>query len=291
MIKIFKILVVSLFILLSPMKKSEANLINVSEMQYSSISGGATMQKLSNDVLRMAKQISKASADMMKFGDMLFCSSIYGKAAYWEFSVLNWEFKEKVLAVELFFSSLFLIAIGFMVSMIAAFYMFDIAFNLSISIVLLPLGIALWPFGWTRDKLKTIIGNIVYYIGLFIFLPLGILIGMAIINEIVMSIFGGANELEEAFRTDNADFIEDNLSLFTLTFLKVLLSYVVALRVLPLMASEFCGHFFKSSFAGNPIDERLSQMLSKVKQKTIGRVANYGKDVASYQINNLFQKK
>ena len=39
----------------------------------------------------------------------------------------------------------------------ASFYMFDVAFNLSISIILLPLGIALWPFGWTKAKLKNIV--------------------------------------------------------------------------------------------------------------------------------------
>jgi hypothetical protein len=113
---------------------------------------------------------------------------------------------------------------------------------------------------------------------------------MTIISDIVASVFGGANELREAFLTDNADLIEEKLALFTLPFGKIFLSYVVALRVLPLMASEFCGHYFSSAFAGNPISEHVTQLLSGLKNKTVGKVAKYGKDVAKHQIDRYFNK-
>ena len=72
--------------------------------------------------------------------------------------------------------------------------------------------------------------------------------------------------------------------------IKIFLSYVVALRVLPLMASEFYGHYFNGAFAGNPISEHVTQLLSGLKNKTVGKVAKYGKDVAKHQINRYFNK-
>lgn len=67
--------------------------------------------------------------------------------------------------------------------------MFDVAFNLSLSIVLLPIALALWPFAWTRGKLKTVVESIAYYTGLFIFLPLGILIGAQLVVTIIEGAF------------------------------------------------------------------------------------------------------
>ncbi|MBR5599579.1 MAG: hypothetical protein IKW39_06015 [Alphaproteobacteria bacterium] len=275
--KITFILILSLFTIFAPIK-AQAGKLNVPQISYGNISGGQAMKKLSDNIYNMAKKINKSSSQLMKFGNMLYCSSIHGKAAEWH--ILEW--KWKVISFELLLSSAILMLLGFIISMIASFYMFDVAFNLSISIVLLPLGIALWPFGWTKKKLKVIIDNITYYVGVFIFLPLGILIANAIAEEVIASAFGNSSDLILAFENDQSDLIEDMLSFWNM--LGIILSYVVAIRIIPLFANEFCNHFFSGQFAGGPISARLTQMITGLKKNTVDRVGKYGKDVVKHQI-------
>lgn len=286
--KFLMIIIFSICTLLAPVK-ANAGLISVSDISYGNMMGGQSMANLSQNVKNMAESINRASSEMMKFGDMLYCSAWHSKAAEWEISLgdVNF-FKHKVVALELLLSSVFLLAIGFMITVIAAFYMFDIAFNLSISIVLLPLGIALWPFGWTKNKLSVLIKNIVYYVGLFIFLPLGITIANSIVQEVIASVFGGnMDDVITAFDNDQADLIEEKLSFFSIPFLKIFLSYVVAIRIIPLLADEFCKHFFGGPVAQSPISSKATQLLSKLKQKTVGKVGKYAKDVGNHQFKRF----
>ena len=48
---------------------------------FSETPGGSEIDKLVNEITDMAKEIHRASNSMMKFGDMLICASLHGKAA------------------------------------------------------------------------------------------------------------------------------------------------------------------------------------------------------------------
>ena len=289
-----KKIIISLFFclsfLLSSMEVKAEGLISVQEVQFGEASGGSAMQNLSSNIKDMAKSVNKASSEMMNFASMLYCSSLHGKAADWEFDIAGWQVTYRIVSIELWLSAVFLTIVGFLILVATAFYMFDVAFNLSISITLLPLGIALWPFGWTRDKLKDVILSIAYYTGVFIFLPLGIVIANAIIQDVAASAFGSAEALKDAFQNDKADLIQDSLAFYKLTFLKILLCYALALKIIPLLAGEFCSHFFGSAMAGNPISEKITQQLSKLNQKTLGRAGKYGKDVVKHQTGDAIKK-
>jgi len=289
--KIIATLFISLTMLLLP-TNANADLIQVSTVKFDVYSGGDAMNNLSTKITSLAKTIHNASSKMLKFANMLYCSSLHGKAADWEFEVpgTGWSFKKRIISIPLWLSACILIFIGFLITVGASFYLFDVAFNLSITIILLPLGIALWPFGWTKAKLKNVVNNIVYYTGLFIFLPLGIAIANKIVGNVISGVFGGEQDLIDAFKNDQADVIEDKLSLFTLSFLKVLISYCVAFKIIPLMATEFCGHFFGGALAGNPISEKMTQMIAKAHKKVTKPLAKYGKDVAKHQAGNALKK-
>jgi hypothetical protein len=276
--KIVILLFFSLSFLLTPVEVN-ADLINVQSATFSEASGGTAMANLSKNITKMAKSINKASSQMMNFASMLYCNSLHGKAAEWALEINGREwFTRKVISIELFLSSIILTIIGFLILVATAFYMFDVAFNLSLSIVLLPLVIALWPFGWTRSKLRDVVESIAYYTGVFIFLPLGIVIANAIVQDAVADAFGGVEELKSAFQEDKADLIQESLAFYRLPFLKVLLCYILALKIIPLMAGEFCSRFFGDALAGSPISEKITQQLSKLNKKTLGRVGKYGKD-------------
>ncbi len=244
------------------------------------------MQNLIDGVEKMAEQINEATNQMMKIGDMLICNSIHGEAATYKIVI-----KIKLVAFDIFISGCILYVLGFFISVIASFYMFDVAFNLSLCIVLLPLALALWPFAWTRDKLRPVVEGIAYYTGLFIFLPLGILIGAEIVNTIIGISFGEGTDLKTIFDKDQSDIIRDKLGIFSLTFLKVLLSYIVAMRIIPLMASEFCTHFFGESLAGAPLSQRMTQIVADINKRTIGKMGKYAKDVTKHQVGKKLQAR
>ena len=287
--KIVILLFFSLSFLLTPVEVN-ADLINVQSETFSEVSGGTAMNNLSKNITKMAKSINKASSQMMNFASMLYCNSLHGKAAEWALEIDGKEwFTRKVISIELFLSSIILTIIGFLILVATAFYMFDVAFNLSLSIVLLPLAIALWPFGWTRSKLRDVVESIAYYTGVFIFLPLGIVIANAIVLDAVADAFGGAEKLKSAFQEDKADLIQESLAFYRLPFLKVLLCYILALKIIPLMAGEFCSRFFGDALAGSPISEKITQQLSKLNQKTLGRVGKYGKDAIKHQTGHAIQ--
>ena len=287
--KIVILLFFSLSFLLTPVEVN-ADLINVQSETFSEVSGGTAMNNLSKNITNMAKSINKASSQMMNFASMLYCNSLHGKAAEWALEIDGKEwFTRKVISIELFLSSIILTIIGFLILVATAFYMFDVAFNLSLSIVLLPLAIALWPFGWTRSKLRDVVESIAYYTGVFIFLPLGIVIANAIVLDAVADAFGGAEKLKSAFQEDKADLIQESLAFYRLPFLKVLLCYILALKIIPLMAGEFCSRFFGDALAGSPISEKITQQLSKLNQKTLGRVGKSGKDAIKHQTGHAIQ--
>lgn len=257
-------------------------------------SGGDVLNTLTWNISQMAYEINVSSSQMMKLADMLRCNSLHGEAATVKLEVKGISiYSKKLIALDIFVSSIILYVLGFFIMMIASFYMFDIAFNLSIAIVLLPLGLALWPFAWTRSHLKKVVESILYYTGVFIFLPLGILISKSIIMTVINDAFsassGGAFDFWSAFAEDKSDLIKDNLGIFTLPFLKVLVCYIVAIRLIPLMAGEFCEHFFGGSLIGSPISEKLSQAVSLVKSKTIDKVGKYATDVAKNQVGKKIE--
>ncbi|MCM1323643.1 MAG: hypothetical protein NC218_05735 [Acetobacter sp.] len=268
--------------------QAHAGILNVIAEFVIGLFARSPLDDLSKNIFKLAKLINDSTADMMRFGDMLICSSLHGSAADVDFMGV---FSAKIIAPSIFFSGSVLYIIGFLIMVMSSFYLFDAAFNLCIAIVLLPLALALWPFGWTRDKLKSIVDSIVYYTGLFIFLPLGVLIAKQLAFSVVTETFinAGAFNFTEAYNNDQADLIEDNLGFFCLPFLKVFLCYVVAIRIIPLMASDFCRYFFGGALGGTPIMQRLTQMSqSLIKQGK--KAGKFGKDIAKHQTGDAIAR-
>lgn len=252
------------------------------------------LEELKQNIVEMAYLINAASSKMMKFAHMLLCYANHGEASYGEFSVagivsVNVHFVEP----ETWLSGAIFYVLGFFILMMASFYMFDVSFNLSIALVVLPIGLALWPFGWTRDKLRPMIESIAYYTGIFIFLPLGIVLAANLIkgvaDEAISS--GGGFNFDQAFAEGKADLIKDNLGITSTGFLKLLICYILAMRIIPMMAGEFCQHFFGGSLVGTPIGDKLNEMVAATKEKTIGRAWKLGKDITKHQTGLMIRNQ
>lgn len=284
--KFLKILPIVLLVSFIP-AQAHASLFDAIGEFVSGLFTQSPMDELSANILNLAQLVNKSTSDMMRFGDMLMCTSLHGSMAVVKISVGPLSLSlGHIISPCVWLSGAILYVVGFILLMMSSYYLFDAAFNLSISIVLLPLGLALWPFGWTRDKLKIIIDSIVYYVGVFIFLPLGILmakeIAFAAVDEAFLS---SGFDFMTAYEEDKGELIEDNLGIFCLPFLKVLLCFIVASRVIPLMAMDFCKYFFGSALVGTPVADRIKDM-AKSGAKQAKKAGKFGKDVAKHQAGN-----
>ncbi len=284
--KILHILPVILILSFLP-REAHAGFLSVVTEFILGLFAHSPLDDLSNNIVKLTKMINDSTAEMMKFGDMLICSSLHGAAA--DVDILGIA-SFKLFAPSIFFSGSILYILGFLILVMTSFYLFDAAFNLAVSIILLPLALALWPFGWTRDKLKIIIGSIVYYVGLFIFLPLGVLMAKELAFTVVREAFADTAEFSfmSAYESDQSDLIEDNLGIFCMPFLKVLLCYVVAVRIIPLMAADFCKYFFGSAIGGSPIMQRLTQMSQSL-MKQGKKAGKFGKDIMKHQAGSYIE--
>ena len=259
--------------------------VSMSSPDFSGTPGGSHIGNLVTNITQMADEIHKASSKMMKFGDMLICASLHGKAALISIPILP---DIRIIDLSLFLVGGIFYILGFMIMMVASFYMFDVAFNLIISIILLPVGLSLWVFSWTKGKMGIILKNVAYYTGLFIFLPLGILIGKEIVYTVIEDAL--SPDIWTIYNNDQSDLLEEKLGLVQLPFLKILLSYIIALKVIPLMADDFCTHFFGKSLVGNPMRENMTQIGNMIKKHTIDKAAKFAKDVAKHQTGSAIKK-
>lgn len=252
---------------------------------FSDTPGGAKIGELVANITATAKKIHTASNKMMKFGDMLICASLHGKAAEVGIDpILNM----RLIDLSLFIAGGIFYILGFIIMMVASFYMFDVAFNLVVSIILLPIGLSLWIFSWTKDKITPIVENIVYYTGLFIFLPLGIEIGSELVGTVIEKAL--SPEVWEIYEQDRSDILEEKLGLIQRPFLQILLSYIIAIKIIPLMADEFCQHFFGKALIGNPMKDNIAQIGAMLKKHTIDRAAKFAGDVAKHQTGETIKK-
>lgn len=257
------------------------------------------LKTLTDNVTEMAKEINHGSSKMMKYADMLICSAKHGRESYSTFSIAGIiSISVHLISIFVWLAGWILLILGFFIMMLASLYMFDVSFNIAIVLVILPLGFALWPFGWTRDKLKPMIDALVHYTGVFIFLPLGIHIGVTLVEYIMnKAINSDANvgesaiTFEQAFIEDRSDLISDNLGVTSLGFWMLFIAYLIAMRLIPLMATEFCDHFFGESLAGSPINDKITQAIAAVKKQTLGRAGKLGKDIAKHKMGNHIKGK
>lgn len=247
--------------------------------------GGSALKDLTLNIYDIAKKIHDASSEMMEIGNMVICNSLHGKAAEWKFNVLGLFDLSlgRIIAPNLFLAGIVLYIMGFFVMLVSSYYMFDVAFNLAISITLLPIALSLWLFGWTKNYLKKVIDSISFYTGLFIFLPLGILLAKAIVMAVIEDVIQDNASIRQLFLEDNADKISETFSIFTMSILKIIITYMLAFKIIPTMADEFCKHFFDKNLAGNPLGDKIKQLANKTKEK-FKKLGKYGKDVVKHSM-------
>lgn len=177
---------------------------------------------------------------------------------------------------------------GFMLVLSIAFYVVDVSFKLGFAIILLPIGIALWPFEKTKDKIVILISIFLRTAAIFVFLA----ITVSYTVEMLSVALGNIHSSLDAIDKNDTDTISQTFSLGSSVYLVVVAVLVYGMKLIGSAIPEYANKFFPDkAFGGaSPIHHLSTQAVDFAKQKVVQPVARYAGDVASTQAGKLTEK-
>ena len=174
---------------------------------------------------------------------------------------------------------------GFMITLSIVFYLVDIAFKLGFAIILLPIGIALWPFPPTKNKLSMLISVFLKNAAIFIFLALTV---SYTLNLLITAMGDLATVLENVDNEQN-DSLAENFSFSGKTFLLIVFALAYGMKLIGSAVADYADKFFPDNAFGkgqsaSPIHGSMTQAMDFAKKEVVTPVASFAHDVAKTQM-------
>lgn len=174
---------------------------------------------------------------------------------------------------------------GFMITLSITFYLVDIAFKLGFMIIVLPIGIALWPFPPTKNKLSMIISTILKNAAIFAFLGLTVSYTLNLLSSAV----GDLADVFMDIDTNKTDDISNKFQLASTTFLIIVFALAYGMKLIGSTVVDYADKFFPDNMFGtgqaaSPIHGSMTQAMDFAKKKGVEPIASYASDVASTQM-------
>ena len=118
-----------------------------SEPRTTSLGGGVIPDSVIANIYNTTRDISDATAFILVLGHALTCNAVNANS-----------FKVTIAGIQLmsvpnipvWSCGAIIYFFGFMLTLSVTFYLVDIAFKLGFAVIMLPIGVALWPFPWQR---------------------------------------------------------------------------------------------------------------------------------------------
>ncbi len=248
-----------------------------------SISGGGIIpDAVLNNIYSTIKQISDATALVMVLGHALTCHAVHAeKQSVTILKVTLFSYPN----IPVWMCGAIIYFVGFMLTLSVTFYLVDIAFKLGFAVIMLPIGIALWPFPPTKNKLTIIVSIILKNAAIFTFLALTVSYALNLLDKASV----GLNETFIGITASNTDIISKRFSLASKNFLIILFALVYGLKLVGSTISDYVDQFFPDkAFGGgkssSPIHGSMTQAMDFAKKKVVAPVASFAKDVAKTQM-------
>lgn len=243
-----------------------------------SIGGGIIPDSVLLSIFNTTKDISDASSFVLVLGHALTCHAVGpGSKSATVMGVTL--FKMPNLSVWLCGAVVYFF--GFMLTLSITFYLVDIAFKLGFAIIMLPIGVALWPFPPTKDKLSALISIMLRSAAIFVFLALGVSYALNLIGESA----GGLDQIFDDIDHDKTDAVAENFSLASTHFLVVLFTLLYSMKLVGSVVADYADKFFPDQTFGkaSPIHGSMTQGMDFVKKKAVQPAVSWAHDVAKTQ--------
>ena len=229
--------------------------------------------KFLNDIVTLVSSIDGVTSQHMKLGHMLICHSTH--AGSWYVMPNFWTMLCGVL----------IWCAGFFMTLSIVFFLVDISFKLSLSLIALPIVTGLWPFGVTGDRFVACIKIILNAAGILIFLALTTSVAMILVDKaLTVNSEGGIAELYKAIEDGDTDLISSKISLMSVGFILLIFSYFYGLKVIGATVNEYVQTFFPDGVLGGqtPMHDRMVGKLAMIKTQA-NRIVSFGEDVVKHQ--------
>ncbi|MBR1915801.1 MAG: hypothetical protein IJ830_05135 [Alphaproteobacteria bacterium] len=234
-----------------------------------------------NGVYEATANIYHKVADISVLGDALMCHAAHaGKNEIKILGVTLFSYPD----ISVWLCGFIIYFCGFMLLLGISFYIVDISFKLGMVVILLPIGIALWPFEWTKDKLTKLISIILKSAGIFIFLAITVPYSLNMLSSSI----GGLESIFEAIDNENTDLVSETFSLFSLNFLIIMAVLIYSQKMVSSTIQDYVDKFFPDAgFGGGsgayPMHHLSTQAIDFAKKKVVAPVASFAGDVAMTQ--------
>lgn len=174
---------------------------------------------------------------------------------------------------------------GFMITLSITFYLVDIAFKLGFMVIVLPIGIALWPFPPTKNKLSIIISTILKNAAIFVFLGLTVSYTINLLSSAV----GDLADVFLDIDTNKTDDIAEKFQLASTSFLIIVFALAYGMKLIGSAIADYADKFFPDNMFGkgqsaSPIHGAMTQAMDFAKTELVAPAASYASDVASTQM-------
>lgn len=248
----------------------------------SSLGGGIIPDSVLSNIYNTTRNISDATAFLMVLGHALTCNAVH--ANNWTVSVLGVTLMS-IPNIPVWLCGAIIYVVGFMVTLSVTFYLVDIAFKLGFAVIMLPIGIALWPFPVTKDKLSILISIMLKNAAIFVFLAMAVSYALNLINTAT----GGMEDLFTRIDNNETDTVSRDFNLASINFLVVLFALIYGMKLIGSAVADYADKFFPDkAFGGgqkaSPIHGSMTQGMDFVKKKAVEPVAMWAGDKAKVQL-------
>ncbi|MBO7097435.1 MAG: hypothetical protein J6W11_02210 [Alphaproteobacteria bacterium] len=252
-----------------------------------SLGGGIIPDDVLVSIFNTTRNISDSLKLVSSLGDALMCHAVH--AAKHHVKIMGVE----IMAypdIPVWLCGAIIYCFGFMFVLSVTFYVVDISFKLGFAIILLPIGIALWPFEKTKDKLPILISIFLKTAAIFAFLAITVSYTVAMLSQALGS--EGMTPIYEAITKNDTDFIGETFAIGSGIFLILLAVLIYGMKLIGSTIPNYVDKFFpdKAFGSSSPMHHLATQAMDFAKKKAIAPAADFAKDVAATQLGKATEK-
>ncbi len=262
--------------------KSSRQQNSQTQQQSTSLGGGIIPDAVLSNIYNTTRQISDSVSLVLVLGHALTCNAVHAnKKSITILGVTLLSYPN----IPVWICGAIIYFVGFMLTLSVTFYLVDIAFKLGFAVIMLPIGVALWPFPPTKNKLTILISIILKNAAIFAFLAMTVAYALNLIGEAG----SGLEDIFERIDNNETDTITKDFSLFSSNFLIVMFALVYGMKLIGSTITDYVDKFFPDkAFGGgqaaSPIHGSMTQAMDFAKKKVAAPVASFAGDVAKTQM-------
>ncbi|MDR1693569.1 MAG: hypothetical protein LBR70_00025 [Lactobacillaceae bacterium] len=221
--------------------------------------------KTINKLFGVNMAIDKTVSENLVIGNALICHA--NNAGAWVDVSFLFLFSLKIPNFWLMICGAAIWFAGFMLTLSISYYLLDISFKLGFAIIVLPIAIALWPFGFTKDKLAKVFSIVLKSGGIFAFLAITTSYSL----ELISAAMGGLDEFYDRIANDDATWIAARFEITGPFFIIIIFAYLYSIKMIGGTIKNYVDKFFKDAAFGSasPIHSKATQATDMVKQKSV----------------------